>query len=192
MVRLNKIYTRTGDAGETGLGNGERRPKSDLRVETYGTVDELNAVIGLARLSADPELDAMLARVQNELFDLGAELATPLTGEPLGYEPLKIVAAQVARLEREIDSMNEKLAPLKSFVLPAGSPASAHLHHARTVARRAERLMVALGRVPGEAVAEAALAYVNRLSDHLFVAARIANEDGRADVLWVPGASREA
>jgi cob(I)alamin adenosyltransferase len=190
MVRLNKIYTRTGDAGETGLGNGERRLKSDLRVETYGTVDELNAVIGLARLAATPELDAMLARVQNELFDLGAELATPLTGEPLGYEPLKIVASQVERLEREIDAMNEKLEPLKSFVLPAGSPASAHLHHARTVARRAERLMVALGRV--ESVADVALAYVNRLSDHLFVAARIANADGRADVLWVPGASREA
>ncbi|MBB4005679.1 cob(I)yrinic acid a,c-diamide adenosyltransferase [Aurantimonas endophytica] len=188
MVKLNKIYTRTGDAGETGLGNGERRLKSDLRVETYGTVDELNAVIGLARLSAEPELDAMLARIQNELFDLGAELATPLTGEPLGYEPLKIIASQVERLEREIDAMNAKLEPLKSFVLPAGSAAAAHLHLARTVARRAERLMVALGRV--ETVEAVALAYVNRLSDHLFVAARIANEDGRADVLWVPGQSR--
>ena len=188
MVKLNKIYTRTGDAGETGLGNGERRLKSDLRVETYGTVDELNAVIGLARLSAEPELDAMLARVQNELFDLGAELATPLTGEPLGYEPLKIIASQVERLEREIDAMNAKLEPLKSFVLPAGAVAAAHLHHARTVARRAERLMVALGRV--ETVEAVALAYVNRLSDHLFVASRIANEDGRADVLWVPGQSR--
>ena len=187
MVKLNKIYTRTGDAGETGLGNGERRLKSDLRVETYGTVDELNAVIGMARLAAAPELDAMLARIQNELFDLGAELATPLTGEPLGYEPLKIVASQVERLEREIDAMNEKLSPLTSFVLPAGS-AAAHLHLARTVARRAERLMVALGRV--ETVEAVALAYVNRLSDHLFVASRIANEDGRADVLWVPGQSR--
>ncbi|NDV88745.1 cob(I)yrinic acid a,c-diamide adenosyltransferase [Aurantimonas aggregata] len=188
MVKLNKIYTRTGDAGETGLGNGERRLKSDLRVETYGTVDELNAVIGMARLSADADLDAMLARIQNELFDLGAELATPLTGEPLGYEPLKIIASQVERLEREIDAMNERLEPLKSFVLPAGSAAAAHLHHARTVARRAERLMVALGRV--ETVAPVALTYVNRLSDHLFVASRIANDDGRADVLWVPGASR--
>lgn len=188
MVKLNKIYTRTGDAGETGLGNGERRLKSDLRVETYGTVDELNAVIGLARLSADPALDAMLARIQNELFDLGAELATPLTGEPLGYEPLKIIASQVDRLEREIDAMNERLEPLKSFVLPAGSAAAAHLHLARTVARRAERLMVALGRV--ETVEAVALAYVNRLSDHLFVASRIANDDGRADVLWVPGQSR--
>ncbi|UIJ72400.1 cob(I)yrinic acid a,c-diamide adenosyltransferase [Aurantimonas sp. HBX-1] len=188
MVKLNRIYTRTGDAGETGLGNGERRLKSDLRVETYGTVDELNAVIGLARLSADAALDAMLARIQNELFDLGAELATPLTGEPLGYEPLKIIASQVERLEREIDAMNERLEPLKSFVLPAGSAAAAHLHLARTVARRAERLMVALGRV--ETVEAVALAYVNRLSDHLFVASRIANDDGRADVLWVPGQSR--
>ena len=188
MVKLNKIYTRTGDAGETGLGNGERRLKSDLRVETYGTVDELNAVIGLARLSADPALDAMLARIQNELFDLGAELATPLTGEPLGYEPLTVIASQVERLEREIDAMNARLEPLKSFVLPAGSAAAAHLHLARTVARRAERLMVALGRV--ETVEAVALAYVNRLSDHLFVASRIANEDGRADVLWVQGQSR--
>ena len=175
--RLSKIYTRTGDAGETGLGSGERRLKSDLRVETYGTIDELNAVLGLVRLHAEGELDAMLARIQNELFDLGAELATPETGEPLPYE-------------REIDAMNARLEPLKSFVLPAGSPAATHLHHARTVARRAERLMVALAKKDGETVADVALRYVNRLSDHLFVAGRIANDDGRADVLWVPGASR--
>ncbi|MBC6717172.1 cob(I)yrinic acid a,c-diamide adenosyltransferase [Aurantimonas sp. DM33-3] len=190
MVKLNKIYTRTGDAGETGLGSGERRLKSDLRVETYGTIDELNAVLGLVRLHAEGELDAMLARIQNELFDLGAELATPETGEPLPYEPLKIVASQVDALEREIDAMNARLEPLKSFTLPAGSPAATHLHHARTVARRAERLMVALAKKDGESVADVALRYVNRLSDHLFVAGRIANDDGKADVLWVPGASR--
>ena len=183
MVRLNKIYTRTGDRGETGLGNGERRSKADLRVETYGTVDELNAVLGLARLHAEGEMDETLARIQNELFDLGAELATPETGEPLGFEPLKVVPSQVERMEAEIDAFNERLEPLKSFVLPAGSPLAAHLHLARTVARRAERLM-------GEPVAETAMHYVNRLSDLLFVAARIANEDGRADVLWVPGKSR--
>ena len=190
MVRLNKIYTKTGDAGETGLGTGERRLKSDLRVESYGTVDELNAVLGLVRLHAEATLDAMLARIQNELFDLGADLATPDTGKDLGYEPLRIVQTQVERLEREIDLMNARLEPLRSFVLPAGSPAATHLHHARTVARRAERLMVALARKEGEAVSDAALKYVNRLSDHLFVAARIANDEGRADVLWVPGGSR--
>ncbi|MEX6506942.1 cob(I)yrinic acid a,c-diamide adenosyltransferase [Jiella sp. M17.18] len=190
MVRLNKIYTRTGDAGETGLAAGPRRSKADLRLEAIGTVDELNAVLGLVRLHAGGDLDEMLARIQNELFDLGAELATPETGEPLGYEPLKVVAAQVARLEEEIDAMNERLEPLRSFVLPAGSPAATHLHHARTVARRAERLMVALAAKAGETVAPAALQYVNRLSDHFFVAARIANDDGRADVLWVPGGSR--
>ena len=188
MVVLNKIYTRTGDRGETGLGNGERRSKADLRVETYGTVDELNAVLGLARLHAEGEMDETLARIQNELFDLGAELATPETGEPLGFEPLKVVPSQVERMEAEIDAFNERLEPLKSFVLPAGSPLAAHLHLARTVARRAERLMVALAKV--EPVAETAMHYVNRLSDLLFVAARIANEDGRADVLWVPGKSR--
>ena len=190
MVRLNRIYTKTGDSGETGLASGPRRSKADLRLEAIGTVDELNAVIGLVRLHADGDLGEMLARIQNELFDLGAELATPETGEPLGYEPLKIVESQVERLEAEIDRMNEKLSPLKSFVLPAGSPAATHLHLARTVARRAERLMVALSAKSGEAVAPVALRYVNRLSDHLFVAARIANDEGRADVLWVPGGSR--
>ncbi|RFC62450.1 cob(I)yrinic acid a,c-diamide adenosyltransferase [Fulvimarina endophytica] len=188
MVKLNKIYTRTGDKGETMLGNGERRQKDDLRVETYGTVDELNAVIGLARLHSEGAMDEMLATIQNELFDLGADLATPDTGKDLGFEPLKIIESQVDRLEAEIDAMNEKLEPLKSFVLPAGSPLAAHLHHARTVARRAERLMVALAR--REPVAGTAMRYVNRLSDHLFVCGRIANEDGRADVLWVPGKSR--
>ncbi|MCB8837382.1 cob(I)yrinic acid a,c-diamide adenosyltransferase [Aurantimonas sp. VKM B-3413] len=190
MVRLNRIYTKTGDAGETGLASGPRRSKADLRLEAIGTVDELNAVLGLVRLHADGDLGDKLARIQNELFDLGAELATPETGEPLGYEPLKILESQVERLEAEIDRMNERLAPLKSFVLPAGSPAATHLHHARTVARRAERLMVALSAKEGEAVAPSALRYVNRLSDHLFVAARIANDEGRAEVLWVPGGSR--
>ncbi|ORE99073.1 cob(I)yrinic acid a,c-diamide adenosyltransferase [Aurantimonas sp. 22II-16-19i] len=190
MVRLNRIYTRTGDLGETSLGNGERRSKADLRVETYGTVDELNAVIGLARLYAEAEIDAMLARIQNELFDLGAELATPDTGKKLEFEPLKVVDSQVERLEAEIDAMNARLSPLKSFVLPAGSPAATHLHLARTVARRAERLMIALSAKQGEPVAATAIRYVNRLSDHFFVAARIANDEGRADVLWVPGGSR--
>ena len=190
MVKLNKIYTRTGDDGTTGLGTGERRVKSDLRIEAFGTVDELNGTIGMARLHTDGALDAMLATIQNDLFDLGADLATPETAEPLPYERLAIIPSQVDRLEREIDAMNAELEPLKSFILPAGSPASAHLHLSRTVARRAERLMVALARTEGEAVSPAALKYVNRLSDHLFVAARIANDKGRADVLWVPGASR--
>lgn len=190
MVKLNKIYTRTGDKGDTMLGNGERRAKDDLRVETYGTVDELNAVIGLARLHAAGDLDDMLARIQNELFDLGAELATPDTGEDLGFEPLKLVDSQVDRLESEIDGMNEKLEPLKSFVLPAGTPVAAHLHHARTVARRVERLMVALAKK--EPVADTASRYINRLSDHLFVCGRIANDDGKGDVLWVPGKSRSS
>jgi len=190
MVRLTRIYTRTGDKGTTALGTGERRPKDDLRIEAYGTVDELNAVIGVARLHADAPADAALARIQNDLFDLGADLATPDTGKPLPYERLAITKGQVDRLEREIDAMNARLQPLNSFVLPAGTPASAHLHHARTVARRAERLMVGLSRVDGETVSEPALQYVNRLSDWLFVAARIANDEGRADVLWVPGATR--
>ncbi|MDN2566484.1 cob(I)yrinic acid a,c-diamide adenosyltransferase [Aquibium sp. A9E412] len=192
MVRLNKIYTRTGDDGTTGLGNGERRPKHDLRVAAYGTVDEANACIGMARLhTADlPELDAMLARVQNDLFDLGADLATPETDAPLSYEPLRVAAAQVERVEREIDALNERLEPLRSFVLPGGSPAAAALHLARTVARRAERLMVELSQRPHETVGDAALRYVNRVSDLLFVAARVANSNGTADVLWVPGKNR--
>ncbi|WP_026622648.1 cob(I)alamin adenosyltransferase [Ensifer sp. WSM1721] len=192
MVRLNKIYTRTGDNGTTGLVSGPRRLKNDLRVEAYGAVDEANAFVGLARQhTCDiPELDAMLMRVQNDLFDLGADLATPDTGEKPDYEPLRIVSAQVERLEGEIDRLNADLEPLHSFVLPAGSTASAALHVARTVARRAERQMVALNETESEIVSREALAYINRLSDFFFVAARWANEKGRADVLWVPGKNR--
>ena len=193
MVKLNKIYTRTGDDGTTGLGSGERRLKSDLRVEAYGTVDEANAAIGLARLhtaASHPELDAMLGRIQNDLFDLGADLATPDTGKKLDYEPLRITDSQVVKLEDDIDRFNEKLSPLRSFILPAGTPLSANLHMARTIARRAERLMTALAATEGEHVNEAGLRYINRLSDLLFVAARHANDDGTADVLWVPGKNR--
>jgi cob(I)alamin adenosyltransferase len=192
MVRLNKIYTRTGDDGTTGLGNGARVQKYDLRVEAYGTVDETNATIGLARLhtSGIGQLDAMLARIQNDLFDLGADLCTPLAHEPLPYEPLRIIEEQVQRLEAEIDELNGELQPLKSFVLPGGSPASAHLHLARTTCRRAERLMAELAAEPHEHVGGPALRYVNRLSDFLFVASRTANERGRLDVLWVPGKTR--
>jgi len=192
MVRLDKIYTRGGDAGATSLVGGERRRKDDLRVEAYGAVDETNAAIGLARLATaeDAALDAMLARIQNDLFDLGAELATPV--EPGATPPqnsLAIVQSQVDRLEREIDALNSSLAPLKSFVLPGGTPAAAHLHLARTVSRRAERVMVALANAPDESVGATALRYVNRLSDFLFVAARYANKDA-GDVLWTPGATR--
>lgn len=190
MVRLTKIYTRTGDKGTTALGSGERRLKSDLRVESYGTVDELNSVIGMARLHAAPDLDALLSRIQNDLFDLGADLSTPETPEPLPFERLAIVSSQVDALEAAIDRLNADLQPLNSFVLPAGTPASAHLHLARTVARRAERLMVDLSRREGERVSDAALKYINRLSDLLFVAARHANDQGRGDVLWVPGQNR--
>ncbi|TCR89827.1 cob(I)yrinic acid a,c-diamide adenosyltransferase [Rhizobium sp. BK376] len=192
MVKLNKIYTKTGDDGTTGLVAGPRRLKHDLRVESYGTIDETNSVIGVARLhtSAMPDLDAMLAAIQNDLFDLGADLSTPETDEPAAYEPLRIVESQVERLERDIDTLNAELKPLTSFILPGGSPAAAHLHLARTVARRAERLMVALSRTDGERVSAAALKYVNRLSDFLFVAARHANDGGAADVLWVPGKNR--
>jgi len=192
MVKLNKIYTRTGDNGTTGLVAGPRRLKSDLRVDAYGAVDETNAFVGLARQhTADmPALDNTLMRIQNDLFDLGADLATPDTGEPPQYEPLRIVAAQVTWLETEIDQLNAELEPLRSFVLPAGSPASAALHVARTVARRAERQMVALANVESEIVSAEAIAYINRLSDFLFVAARSANDKGQADVLWVPGKNR--
>jgi len=195
MVVLNRIYTKTGDAGTTALGSGERRPKNDPRIETYGTVDETNSAIGVARLatSADPalaELDAMLLRIQNDLFDLGADLCTPDRGEPLGYEPLRIVEPQVARLEADIDRLNADLAPLRSFVLPAGTPAAAHLHLARTIARRAERLLVALMADPAEPVGAPALKYLNRLSDFLFVGARYANHKAEGDVLWVPGKFR--
>lgn len=193
MVSLNRIYTRGGDAGDTSLGDGQRRPKYDLRVEAFGTVDEANCAIGLARLSTakdNPELDAILARIQNDMFDLGADLCTPDTGKELGYEPLRIIQSQVDRLEGEIDALNAHLAPLKSFVLPGGSPAAAALHLARTITRRAERLIVELSRQPGEKVGDAAIRYINRLSDLLFVASRTANDNGAGDVLWTPGQNR--
>lgn len=190
MVKLNKIYTRTGDKGTTGLGSGERRLKSDLRIAAFGTVDEANSCIGMARLHTpqdNPEIDAMLGRIQNDLFDLGADLAMPDTGKPLDYEPLRIIAAQVERVEKDIDALNANLDPLRSFILPGGSPASAALHLARTVARRAERLMVELAQKPDEHVNPEGLKYINRVSDFLFVAARAVNDNGKADVLWVPG-----
>ena len=192
MVKLNKIYTRTGDDGTTGLVAGPRRLKHDARVEAYGDIDETNSVVGLARLDLQEhgELDAMLTRIQNDLFDLGADLATPDTGEPPQYEPLRIVQAQVDRLEQEIDRLNADLEPLKSFVLPGGTRAAAALHLARTVSRRAERRIVELKQMKGEIVSPAAAAYVNRLSDFLFVAARWVNDKGRSDVLWIPGKNR--
>jgi cob(I)alamin adenosyltransferase len=192
MVKLNNIYTKTGDDGTTGLVAGPRRLKDDLRVEAFGTIDEANSAIGIARLHMQgmPELDAMLMSIQNDLFDLGADLATPDTGTPPAYEPLRIVESQVTRIENDIDKLNADLQPLKSFVLPGGHSAAAHLHLARTITRRAERLMVTLSRSEGEIVSEAALKYVNRLSDFLFVAARHANDRGHADVLWVPGKNR--
>jgi cob(I)alamin adenosyltransferase len=199
MVRLNRIYTRTGDDGTTGLGDGERRPKFDARVAAYGEVDETNCAIGLARVAmreaGDPRLaaiDATLARVQNDLFDLGADLcAPPAKGEadaPAPRARLRVALIQVERLEREIDALNVDLQPLRSFVLPGGTSAAAALHQARAICRRAERRIVALAAIPGEAVGAPALSYINRLSDYLFVAARYANDLGHADVLWVPGA----
>jgi cob(I)alamin adenosyltransferase len=192
MVKLNKIYTRTGDDGTTGLVAGPRRRKDDIRIEAYGTVDETNSAIGTARLhtAAMAELNAMLGRIQNDCFDLGADLATPETGKKPEWEPLRVTDEQVVRLEKEIDALNADLEPLRSFVLPGGTAASAHLHLARTVARRAERLVVALAATEGESVNPAAIRYINRLSDFLFVAARWVNDHGRTDVLWVPGANR--
>lgn len=193
MVKLNKIYTRTGDQGTTGLGTGERVEKHAPRIAAYGTVDETNAVIGLVRLhlgDGDPEVDEILGRVQNDLFDLGADLCVPDRGEKLDYEPLRIAPAQVGRIEREIDQLNAELEPLTSFILPGGSPASAYLHLARTVCRRAERLMTELATDENEPVSDAAMQYVNRLSDLLFVAGRYVNARGKGDVLWVPGANR--
>ena len=192
MVVLNKIYTKTGDDGTTALGSGERRKKHDLRVAAYGTVDETNACIGLARLhlSDNGELDEVLMRIQNDLFDLGADLATPETGEKLEYEPLRITEGQVAAIEKQIDRFNKDLQSLRSFILPGGSPAAAHLHLARTVARRAERMIVELSAQPQELVSGAAIRYMNRLSDFLFVAARVMNDGGRAEGLGVPGANR--
>ena len=188
MVVLSRIYTRTGDDGTSALATGERRPKSDSRFDVIGTIDEVNAHVGLVRLheaALDGELAAMLARVQNDLFDLGADLATP---QGARGERLRITAAQVERLEREIDALNGKLAPLNSFVLPGGTPAAAALHLCRTVARRAERLTVELA--AREAVNPEVLHYINRLSDFFFVAARVANDNGGRDVLWVPGRNR--
>ncbi len=191
MVKLTKIYTRGGDAGETSLGDGARVPKFDLRVSAYGEVDEANAVIGIARLHmdgpGDDKTDAMLGRIQNDLFDLGADLCTPERPDPK-HPPLRITAAQVERLEQEIDGLNAALGPLESFILPGGSPGAAYLHLARTTARRAERLIAELA--TREAVNPRALEYANRLSDHLFVLARHLNAGAGGDVLWVPGASR--
>lgn len=194
MVVLNKIYTRTGDAGTTALGTGVRVPKFQLRIAAYGTVDEANSSIGMARVhtagAGIEPVDAMLARIQNDMFDVGADLCTPDTGEDLGYEPLRVTDAQVERLETEIDLLNAELAPLRSFVLPGGVPAAAALHMARTVTRRAERLIVELAEQEDEPVGEAVLRYVNRLSDFLFVASRYVNDKGSGDVLWVPGDNR--
>jgi len=187
MVTLTRIYTRGGDKGETSLGGGERVAKHSLRVAAYGTSDEANAVIGMARLHTDGDADAMLARVQNDLFDLGADLCTP-EGAERRDGALRVTEAQVARLEREIDAMNDKLEPLKSFVLPGGTPAGAHLHLARTVVRRCERLLTELAET--EAVNPEAVKYANRLSDHLFVLSRHVNDDGKLDVLWEPGKNR--
>ncbi len=187
MVTLSRIYTRGGDKGETSLGDGSRVGKQDLRVAAYGTVDETNGVVGLARLHTQGEADAMLARIQNDLFDLGADLCTPEGGRK-AEGALRIVDAQVDRLEREIDRMNAELEPLTSFILPGGTAASAHLHLARTVARRAERLICDLAEK--EEVNPAAIRYINRLSDHLFVLARWENGKGARDVLWVPGGNR--
>jgi len=192
MVVLNKIYTRTGDDGTTALGSGERRKKYDLRVAAYGTLDEVNAAIGIARLhtAADGALDAVLARIQNDLFDAGADLTTPGKGKGPGGARLTVTAAQVAYLESEIDRLNAELAPLRSFVLPGGTAAAAYLHLARTVCRRAERLIAELKDKPGESVGAEVLQYVNRLSDFLFVASRYANGKGARDVLWQPGQNR--
>jgi cob(I)alamin adenosyltransferase len=193
MVVLNRIYTRSGDNGTTALGTGERRKKYDLRIEAYGTLDEVNAVIGVARLhmAGDPALDAVLSRIQNDLFDVEADLCMPSeAGKGPGGARLTVTDAQVTWLEGEIDRLNAELAPLKSFILPGGSPGAAYLHLARTVCRRAERIMVALADKPGESVTAAALKYVNRLSDFLFVAGRRMNHKGAADVLWVPGQNR--
>jgi cob(I)alamin adenosyltransferase len=190
MVVLNKIYTRAGDAGETALGNGVRVAKHSIRVTAYGTVDECNATVGVARLHASGEMDARLSAIQNDLFDLGADLCTPeVAGEAEAeYPPLRMIESQVSRLEQEIDAMNAGLEPLRSFVLPGGTSLAAHLHICRTVARRAERDTMELASM--EIVGEAAVKYLNRLSDWFFVAARAANHEVGGDVLWVPGANR--
>lgn len=186
MVKLNKIYTKTGDRGQTGLSDGSRVAKSSARIAAIGAVDETNSAIGVARLDAEGDFDAMLSRIQNDLFDLGADLSMPEDGK--AEDRLRIVPAQVERLEREIDAMNAALAPLKSFVLPGGTALASHLHLARAIARRAERAIVELA--AQEAINDAAIQYANRLSDHLFVMARAANNDGMGDVLWIPGKNR--
>ena len=190
MVVLNKIYTKTGDAGETALGNGARVAKHSMRVSAYGTVDELNATVGLARLHATGDVDKLLSLIQNDLFDLGADLCSPDMEKDAEaeYPPLRMVEAQVSRLEDEIDAMNARLEPLRSFILPGGSSLAAYLHLCRTVCRRAERLTVELATM--ESINSQAVKYLNRLSDWFFVVGRIANDDGKSDVLWVPGANR--
>ncbi|HEX7108889.1 MAG TPA: cob(I)yrinic acid a,c-diamide adenosyltransferase [Aestuariivirga sp.] len=194
MVVLNRIYTRTGDKGDTALGSGTRVSKAHLRIQAYGTVDETNSVVGIVRLHTGTEafskLDTMLARIQNELFDLGADLCVPDDGKKLDYEPLRILPGQVERLENEIDELNHDLSPLRSFVLPGGHVAAAHLHLARTICRRAERLIVELKSHKGEHVSEGALSYTNRLSDFLFVASRWVNAKTAGDILWIPGKTR--
>ncbi len=197
MVKLNVIYTRTGDKGETGLGDGSRRPKSDARVQAMGDVDETNCAIGLALIAvrhssdaADLALEPVLTRVQNDLFDLGSDLSVPKQSHEAPGAVLRVAQSQVRALEHAIDALNAKLHPLRSFVLPGGTAAAAALHQARAVCRRAERSLVALAEIEGEEVGEAALAYVNRLSDYLFVAARAANDLGQSDVLWTPGANQ--
>lgn len=190
MVVLNRIYTKTGDAGQTALADGSRVAKHDLRVAAYGTVDELNATLGLARLHADDDTNAALARIQNDLFDLGADLARPAMEKDAeaGYPVLRVIETQLTRLESEIDAMVARLEPLRSFILPGGTPLAAHLHLCRTVARRAEREATALAAT--DTANPLAVRYLNRLSDWFFCAARIANDEGRADVLWVPGGNR--
>ncbi len=195
MVTLNKIYTKTGDQGTTALGNGERRPKSDTRIDAYGTIDETNALLGIVRLhtsknSALADLDAVLLHIQNDLFDLGADLATPDMGEKLSYEPLRITKNQVHRLEKEIDKLNKNLSPLKSFILPGGSHAASYLHLARTVTRRAERLIIKTKECDKAPISEDCIKYVNRLSDFFFVASRHINSLENEDILWVPGQNR--
>jgi len=195
MVKLNRIYTRTGDKGETALGSGERLSKAHIRIAAYGTVDETNSAVGVVRLHTNErqfaKLDAMLGRIQNELFDLGADLCVPDRGKKLEFEPLRILPKQYERLETEIDELNDELQPLRSFVLPGGDPAAAQLHMARTICRRAERLVVELASNPDEHVSEGAIAYINRLSDFFFVASRWVNHvSGQGDVLWVPGKTR--
>ena len=194
MVVLNRIYTRTGDKGDTALGSGTRVSKAHLRIQAYGTVDETNSVLGIVRLDTGTEafskLDGMLARIQNELFDLGADLCVPDDGKKLDHEPLRILPSQVERLENEIDDLNHDLSPLRSFVLPGGHVAAAHLHLARTICRRAERLIVELKSHKGEHVSAGALSYINRLSDFLFVASRWVNAKTAGDILWIPGKTR--